>query len=380
MRRKLSPLPKLTIKPDQPLLFPVFNKQGALLAEKGTFLSDEQIKKILSLDEIFTDERALLSALIGDSKKDKQDGGAFQLPPPFKRLTALETILHEILDNPEDSINQSKVLTIINRLQTICQKSPDAAIAKIITDDNSDYAVKHPIHTAILCELSGLHLKWSLEKRRNVIGAALTMNISLGYLQNELLSQSKPLSTKQQKIINSHPSDSATILKKMGVSNKIWLETVNKHHENIDGTGYPSNLTQKDIPLAASLVSLSDVYCAKVSGRNYREPIFANVAVRDIYLEKDHSHEGTLIEVFVKLLGIYPPGCIVKLQSDEIGIVTRRGRAVDAPEVLVLNDKKNNALKMKVKRNTGHKNFSIKSIIPPRDNWINIDYDDIWSS
>ncbi|MDH5257681.1 MAG: HD domain-containing protein [Gammaproteobacteria bacterium] len=378
MKSKYSPLSKLAVKADQPLLFPVYNKQGTLLAEKGTILSGEQVEKITSLDEIFTQDRALKSALVSDGKAHDESSAVYKLPPPFKRLSALEKILHEIYDNPQDTISRSKVLTMINRLQTICEKSPDAAIAKIITDDNSDYAIKHAIHTAILCELSGQYLNWEPEERRHIIGAALTMNISLGYMQNKLLDQPQPLSLEQQQIIHDHPADSVAMLKKMGITNPTWLELVGKHHESIDGTGYPAGLQGKDIPLAASLISLSDVYCAKVTGRSYREPIFANVAARDIYLEKDQSHAGTLIEVFVKLLGIYPPGCTVKLKSNEVGIVLKRGERVDTPEVLVLNDSKNESIMFKVKRQTNQKNYAIQSIVHTDSKTNRVDYDDIW--
>ena len=206
MKGRLSPLSKLAVKAEQPLLYPVFNKQGTLLAEKGTLLSDEQVKKITDFEEIFTHERALMSALVGRNSSNDESNAIFKMAPPFKRLIGLEKILREIYDHPQDSINQSKILTVITRLQTICEKSPDAAIAKIITDDNSNYAIKHAIHTAILCELSGEYLNWESEKRRNVIGAALTMNISLGYLQNKLLDQPQPLTIEQQQIIPQIPS------------------------------------------------------------------------------------------------------------------------------------------------------------------------------
>lgn len=378
MRGKYAPLSKLAIKADQPLLFPVYNKQGVLLAEKGTQLSQDQVEKILDLDAVYTLDRALLSALTKAKSANDESSSVFKLPPPLKRLASLEKILHDIYENPLDPTSRSKILTLISRLQTICEKSPNAAIAKIITDDSNNYAIKHAIHTAILCELSSQYLNWDAEHRRSIVGAALTMNISLGFLQNKLLDQPQPLTIEQKETINNHPLKSAEILKKIGVSNTTWLELVEKHHENIDGTGYPAGLTQSEIPIGSSLISLADVYCAKVTGRSYREPIFANVAVRDIYLEKDQAHAGTLIEVFVKLLGLYPPGCMVKLKSNEVGIVVKRGERVDTPIVLIINKANTVSSTFKVKRNTGEKNFAIQSIIQQNQELYSLDYDEIW--
>ncbi len=377
MKDRLLPLSKLAVKAEQPLLYPVLNRHGTLLAEKGLSLTESQVNKIMELNAIYTHEAPLLTALIKESKQEEIENNAiFRTAPPFSRIASLENILHKIFVLPENRINQSKILTIINRLQMICEKSPDAAIAKIITDDNSNYTIKHSIHTAILCELSGQYLNWPAEKRRNIAGAALTMNLSLGYLQDKLLDQSSPLSTIQQRIINAHPKDSVELLKKMGVSNSKWLELVEKHHESVDGSGYPSGLTRKNIPMEASLVSLADIYCAKVTGRNYREPIFANIAVRDIFLDKDN--QGTLIEVFVKLLGLYPPGCIVKLQSGETGLVTKRGVKVGTPKVLLLNNLKNGVPMNKILRDTNQKDYAIKSIVESKKELENLDFDGIW--
>jgi len=377
MKSQFSPLSKLAVKPGQALLFPVFNKHGILLAEKGTQLTEEQVEKIINLGEIYTYNRALLTALV-EKEEASESNAIMKLAPPFKRLENLEEILHEIYEKPKNRINQSKILTIVTRIINICEKSPDASVAKIITDDNSNYTVKHAIHTAILCELSGRYLNWELEKRRNIISAALTMNISLGFLQDKLVNQRKPLSIIQKKLINEHPENSVELLKEMGISSHTWLDIVAKHHEAADGSGYPLGLKKDNIPIEAALVSLSDVYCAKVTGRNYREPVFANVAVRDIYLDKEQNIEGSLIEAFVKLLGIFPPGCIVKLKNGEVGIVTKRGSKVDTPKVLILNNAKNGPLALKILRDTANSNYAIKSVVASSNKFPDIDYYKVW--
>ena len=375
---KYAPLSKSAVRPNRPLLFPVYNQQGTLLAERGTTLTESQINTISEASEIFTLHRSLRSAVISDNIRESTDE-ILKLPPPLKRLTEIEKILNDIYTHSEESISLSKVLTSINRLQNICAKSPDAAIAKIITDSTKNYAVRHALHTAILCELTATHLDWPLEKKRNLLGAALTMNLSLGFIQDDLLDQPQPLSLEQQAIIQNHPTMSVEIIRKMGVQNTEWIEYVKKHHECIDGSGYPDGLEQNKIPLGALLISLSDVYCAKVSGRNYREPIYANKATRDIFLEKDSTDKGTLIEVFVKILGLYPPGCIVRLKSHEIGIVVNRGERIDTPIVKIISENARDPLEKKIKRNTSDKNYAVQEIIPAKSLSVNIDLDNVWT-
>ncbi len=382
--KKYVYLSKAVINAEQPLLFPVYNKRGTLLVEKGKRLTDKQVKKIMALDQIFTTNRAMDTAMYDKRKNDSDDkdaNAAFRLPPPFERIEALEKILLEIYKAPNHPLTLSKILTMVNRLQTICEKSPDAVLAKIILDNNDNYAIKHSIHTAILCELTAKHLQWGVEKNRSLVSAALTMNISLGLMQNRLVNQEKSLSIEQKQIIHNHPKESVLLLKSIGVQNTDWLNFIAAHHESADGSGYPNGLSEGEIPLGASLISLSDVYCAKVSGRNYRKPVYANVAARDIFLDKGQYTTETLIEVFVKILGLYPPGCIVKLESNELGLVIKRGERVDAPTVQVLSKNKYGQIHLlNIKRLTSEKNYAIKSIIPLDSAEARFNPADVWQN
>jgi len=382
--KKYVHLSKSVINAEQPLLFSVYNKRGTLLIEKGKLLTDEQVKKIMALDEIYTVNRAMDTAMYdrkSDLDKAKDTNAAFRLPPPFERIEAIEKILKEIYKAPNHPLTLSKILTMVNRLQTICEKSPDAVLAKIILDSNDNYAIKHSIHTAILCELTAKYLEWDVEKNRSLVAAALTMNISLGLMQNQLVNQAEPLSIEQKQIIHDHPTESVLLLKSVGVQNTDWLNFIAAHHEAADGNGYPKGMSEGEIPLGASLISLSDVYCAKVSGRNYRKPVYANVAARDIFLDKDQYATETLIEVFVKILGLYPPGCIVKLESNELGLVVKRGERVDAPTVQVLSKNKHGQIHLlNVKRQTSQKNYAIKSIIPLDSTEALFNPSDVWQN
>ncbi|MDX1810571.1 MAG: HD domain-containing phosphohydrolase, partial [Gammaproteobacteria bacterium] len=329
--RRLSPLSKKSLIAGQPVIFPVYNKHGQLLIDKGAIVTEQNLQTLENVEEIFTLVKEFETA--SSRKNEKEKDSAYHLPSPQKRLESIEEMLSEVYVNPQHPTAKSKILTATNRLKMICEKSPDASIAKIILDDNTNYTVRHSVHTAILSCLTAMHLEWDDEQVTTLISAALTMNISMGFMQDILVTQEEPLTAEQRQKVEEHPTESALLLKEMGVQNNPWIEFVAKHHECIDGTGYPAGLSQDDIPMGALIIGLSDVYCAKVSGRSYRQPIFTNVAVRDIYLVKDQRSRGTLIEVFVKILGLYPPGCLVKLQSNELGLVIKRGKRVDAPVV-----------------------------------------------
>ena len=96
--KKYISLSKSSLVVGKPLLFPVYNKQGALLAEKGTTLTEQQVNKIEALEEVFTLNRALETAA-SDKESDKIVG--FKLPPPLRRLEAIEENLIEVYQQPK---------------------------------------------------------------------------------------------------------------------------------------------------------------------------------------------------------------------------------------------------------------------------------------
>ena len=374
---KYVALSKSALQADQPLLFPIHNRQGRLIAEKDAVLSSTQLKEILELAEIFTPSQALKSAL-GTAGENDISKAIDKLMRPHQRLSNIERILQSVSEHPSSKTAASKIFASISRLQSVCKKTPSAAIAKVITDSNDNYTVRHALHTAILCELAAIQLKWPSEKRHDLVGAALTMNLSLGFMQDELLDQARPLSQDQKLIIHNHPLDSVKMLQEIGIQNTEWLHYVEKHHETADGTGYPKGCHQNNIPLGASLINLSDVYCAKVSGRNYRDAIYANVATRDIFLEKDNTSKDTLIDVFVKTLGLYPPGCYVRLKNKEFGIVVKRGKHINAPLVRLISENASEPIVSNIFRQVDDKKYAIQEIVPIDSNNFKVNYNIIW--
>ncbi|MDH5300651.1 MAG: HD domain-containing protein [Gammaproteobacteria bacterium] len=366
--KKLVNLTRNLIKAHQPLLVPVYKTDGTLLAQKGIVLTDEQVAKLDEHEQLLTLGKELAS-LYGDNKGRlaKDDGGAvYQWRSPFDRLIEIRNELVAIYASPTLEGNAEHVRTLVSRINTVCSEAPDAALATIIIDEYEYYTAQHSVHVAVLCELTAAYLQWDDDSRRALVAAALTMNISVADFQDRAQSQATPLSDEQRKTIASHPEASVQILKQMGVDDHRWLDYVFKHHESVDGTGYPQGLMGEEVPLGASLLHLADVYCAKVSSaRTYRKPQFPTVAARDIFLGKDRRAKGSTIEIVVKILGLYPPGCQVQLANGEVGVVIRRGNRVDAPVVRIIVDPKGNRVKTKVVRNTNTAPFAVKEIIQP---------------
>ena len=81
------------------------------------------------------------------------------------------------------------------------------------------------------------------DNQGTLMAAALTMNIGMLSLQEVLYQQEKDLTSEQKQLIDSHPAQSVVMLREAKVTDRLWLKCVLAHHEKIDGTAYPNQLS-----------------------------------------------------------------------------------------------------------------------------------------
>ncbi|MBF0336666.1 MAG: HAMP domain-containing protein [Nitrospirae bacterium] len=259
---------------------------------------------------------------------------------------------------------QSEVFSLANTLMHACSTDTDIALGTLLIKQEAKYTIKHPLHTAIVCEIVAKKLGWSAQDRLSLLSAAITMNITIIELQEILYHQKTPLTDEQSAEIQSHPLEGMTFLKRNNVTDELWLNTVLQHHETIDGKGYPKGLAGGDVCGAARILYLADLYCAEITGRSYRRQLSPAVAVRDIFINKDQKFDENVAKTFMGTLGFYPPGSFVRLKNNDIAVVTQRGEKANAPIVHTVVKGDGSTPLTPLLRSTGIDEFSVIAIAP----------------
>jgi AraC-like DNA-binding protein len=244
---------------------------------------------------------------------------------------------------------------------TLIERDRDLAIFQVLRQQGNafvQYGTQRAMHAAITALLVAQRLGWSPDEAQRAFKVALTMNISMLELQGELSQQSTPLTDEQRDAIRAHPDLSRLMLELSGVADAEWLRAVAEHHEVHDGSGYPSG--SKTPSETADLVRRADIYTAKLSPRGTRQAMAADQAGRQMFMQ-DPGHPMTA--ALVKEFGVYPPGCYVRLESGECGLVVRRGPTVTTPVVAVMSTAGGSALRQPVRRDTSIKGHAIQAVI-----------------
>lgn len=280
-----------------------YDGRGHLLLKKGLIVdSQKQVDFLL--------ERGLFS-LDGPAVKFTEQA-LEKSPTPFQLLGDCSNRLKQIFAvahaEPQtrlagDNSVAERLLHLAKDIQLICWMDSDAVLGAVHLDDSGRYSVSHPLYRAIICELLAARKGIPEADRQRLLAAALSCDLSMLKLQDELIRQTGPLQAEQKQAIRWHSIETRKLLESLGVADAEWLMAVIQHHELLNGTGYPNGFSGEKISGWARILKLADMYTAMVSAKGYRKPILSKTAMRDIFLKRGNEVDEDLAVLIVKELG-----------------------------------------------------------------------------
>jgi len=311
---------------DQPIQWSIYGENGQLLLRQGTVLKKQEVINKIFQHTPYRNEEMILNAAPSSALGRVSSGTDSEERNPFNEITRFSTRYRNITKDIEkqDPNVGKKFIRLAADIQSLVEFDEDACLGAIHLYYDQQYTALQPIYKAILCELTASLLDYTQEQRQSLLAAALSANIALTGLQEQLNKQTAPLSEHQLQLIRNAPARAVELLKDCKVDDAVWLKTVIENHERNDGSGYPWGLKSKYISPFAKILGLADTYVAMISKRAYREASQAQTALKEIY-QMASKEDETIYLSFLRQLGVFPPGTLVKLQNNEIAVVTYRG-------------------------------------------------------
>ncbi len=260
-------------------------------------------------------------------------GGA-ELVATLSRLHGMAALLlsqdHSVDHWPD------RIRALAQRLEEIQSRASDAVLYLLYftaARTVKRYSSHHALVSAATVRECALQLGWPAAEIHCLMRAALTMNLSVTELQDELVYRERTLTMEQRKTLDHHPARSVAMLTALGVDDPLWLDVVMRHHDD-NPTPATSDLEEPG-PRLADLLHRVDVFTAKMSPRKTRKGLPPTLAVRDAYLGNGGTPDRIGMAV-TQAIGIYPPGSLVKLINGDTAIVVRRGPRISQPAVVSL--------------------------------------------
>ena len=252
-------------------------------------------------------------------------------------IADLGRVAASLLAQPvSDGFWVDRARAVAQRLGDLQQARPDAVLYLLFYEAArrlERYSSHHALVCAATVRACALDLGCGADQVRSLMGAALTMNLSITALQDELVYRERALSLEQRQAIDRHPAQGAEMLRSMGLDDALWLGLVAQHHvePGPDDTGDASDPVRR----LAALLRRVDVFTAKLSPRKSRRSLPPMQAVHHAYLGH-HGRADPIGMALTRAVGIHPPGSVVTLVNGNTAIVLRRGPRPSRPVVASL--------------------------------------------
>jgi putative nucleotidyltransferase with HDIG domain len=221
-------------------------------------------------------------------------------------------------DKPDPNVARK----IIDSLANIVTQDRTSLMALTALKKYDNYTFTHMVNVASLAMAQARALNVEGPLLREFGFAALMHDIGKVNTPAEVLNKPGKLTSEEFKVMKQHVVDGAHILRRTPEMPALAPIVAFEHHLKQDLSGYPENVGHRQLNLCTMIVSIADVFDALRSNRPYREGL-ATSRIKSIMGEKDNpAFNQVLLRRFVNLMGMFPIGTIVRLNTDEVGVVT----------------------------------------------------------
>ncbi len=316
----------------------------AKLEEKNesNYLYVRQQLELLGIHKVSVDKLEFFrdEDLYVDSAKQKRQSKAVY----FKAINLVREVVEGVKHQKMVNVRKAKHL-MQSAVNSIMQD--DSALLGLATIKNYDeYTFNHSVNVAIYAIALGQRIGIPKKHLSHLGMAGLFHDIGKTRIPKEVLNKTGNLSPQEWGLVRYHPVLGAEIiirLKEWGELSTRMIDGTFEHHLKYDLTGYPKLSRKRNVTLFGKIITLCDFYDALVRPRVYRKFPYISEKILGIMLERSgKDFDPALVKVLINMIGIYPLGTLVFLNTDEMGIVSQTQEdpdLIDRPKVCLLSYK-----------------------------------------
>ena len=275
--------------------------------------------------------------LLVDSEKQRKQSKQIY----FKTVNLVKEVAEGIRNQKLINIRKAKHL-MQNAVNSIMQD--ESALLGLTTIKNyDDYTFNHCVNVSIYSIALGQRVGIPKKHLSHLGMAGLFHDIGKISIPREVLNKTDKLSAQEWAMIRSHPVVGAEMvirLKEWGELSARLIDAAFEHHLKYDLTGYPKLARKRNITLFGKIIAISDFYDALVRPRVYRQFPYVSEKILGLMLERaGKDFDPALVKVFINMIGIFPLGTLVLLNTNEMGIVVQTQEdpdLIDRPKVSLL--------------------------------------------
>lgn len=270
-------------------------------------------------------DKAQVFASVSDAKRarleklEKQREQIARCEAKFVHAAStVRNINKNIFSRPQETIAEaSKLIDVMSEVFLNENDTIMHLIQKNFADEDMYF---HSLNVSVLAMMLANEQKCTQEQVKAAGLAALFHDLGKVNVPDKVLMKTEPLTRAEEGVLQLHTHHGVEIGRKAGMSGLV-LEVIANHHEYMDGTGYPRGLKGDAIPMITRIVTIANVYDNLCNHIDHRQSLTPHEALSRMYAHQRAQFDSAALGTLVKCLGVYPPGTLVRLSNEAIGLV-----------------------------------------------------------
>ncbi|MES2265002.1 MAG: HD-GYP domain-containing protein [Pseudomonadota bacterium] len=248
---------------------------------------------------------------------------------------AIRDIEKNMFSRPEESVRQAGEL--LNRIVDSILCAPELALHVMGDATGGEETYFHSLNVTMLSMMIARDIQLPAEVV-NVLGlGALLHDVGRKNIPDKILSKMEALSHAEQHLYEMHAQYGVDMTQRLQLPAAVGA-IVRDHHELFDGSGYPRRLKGEAIGVLARIIAVANYYDELCNPVNLANALTPHEALSMMFAKHRAKFDPKLLQVFIRCLGVYPPGSVVQLSNGVIGMVTTVNTAKPMKPMLVIYD------------------------------------------
>jgi putative nucleotidyltransferase with HDIG domain len=219
---------------------------------------------------------------------------------------------------------------IVDHMVKSFTKEASVLVNLVNLNDTGFDIYNHSLNVTVLSMLLGRQLGLDEEDLRSIGMGALIHDVGKIEIPGRIVYKTGPLTSPEESLLRTHPLHGSKLGQRIRTLSPAVIAIIEQHHEYIDGSGYPRNLSGDKLSPLVRLVAVTNIYDNLCNPPDSAKALSPRDAMAYLYKNYSGKLDPAIVSTFIKAMGVYPPGTVVRLNDENVGMVV----SVDPDQLL----------------------------------------------